>query len=1144
MSAIGVQSQINKDRALWLSTIPTDIIHGDIICDTISANAGFISTLLTENLEVSTLKASTLSLTTSDVSGMFVSSLRGNTAFFSSMTLASDLSGGVGFVRFSVDASGIQVDGDPIRFDNLVYLTSTINIIQVSTLVDTDIFASNGYFSTLSTGILSSGVASIRDANISSLFVSSLTALDLSGDFAERWSAYPTLNSSIIFQPSYVLSNVNQKLYFAGQELTDASGGGIDWSFFPAQTDVSMNNFSLRALSTLQYQDGATLVSQTGNNLFYNGQPVQFGATSNVSQWANYPAVNTIQTGGFPISSLGNITMTANSNVRILADSFSTVADQGLLSPTVNSDINLTAQNGLKGRINLTANPGALGLFGEINMTANGGTVAGVGTGGLVSITANTPLGTLCNATSAIKLSASGINSYAGAIPSVGSLAGYNFIYGTGGVNIVAGPIPSVIPNTPTTTFLYGTSGVVSGSDFYTPNIYPYWNGLTTPPDMNITGRYIVPNLAQVYVNLSNVKNIYMDSTAQIQNANLVSTVSTVGQSANFGTGMFTNLGAGTGVFINNNVQTLNANTLSTSFVQAPLLSTININLSTINGLPVDLSGGGGTAISSFNQVKTSTLNVSSISQFGGVPLAIDGSIKFANPSGIDFVDVINLNSDFPPQLLINASTINIGGNNVLMNSVSTNRLRANEFYTSSISTATLFGSNVIVSTLGAVGGFPIKLNSFLEFAGGNSGINNVDVINLNPPNVPVLAIGASTIFMDAVNTRIPSLSSLALQFSTASCFNSNGTFNTALNIVQDTAGSATGGVQISVEGRSLTTGAVRHVLNMGFRASDGANYIQAVWPGQNLEDLAIEGDPVRITDGNFSTIFNQDPYALQTAQPVKVGSLSTTQLALSTIQMYEQSGTTPAGLSSLMNIGYGYDISGGANGFWIENYINTVDNFDFGLVGNGDGAYIRSWQNGRSTYSEMFMNANTMNIGVDDSVLIAQNGGSDFTQIGPTYLNTVDINVSTINGNDARPAYTNNLTLSSMTLIPASTTLMYWDTVTTSSNINTSTYDAQVRVTGAYKIGASFQFISAGSSDEVEFFILKNNTVISQSGGIVEVLNNAEEISYAESVEQLIEGDTIQIGCFTNGSGVFVSTINGNVIQSPACILTMYKVD
>jgi hypothetical protein len=880
MSAIGVQSQINKDRALWLSSIPDDVVHGNVICDTLFANAGFISTLYSDNTNVSTLNASTLNLTTSDVSGMYVSSLRGNTAFFSSLTLASDLSGGVGFVRFSVDASGIQVDGDPIRFDNLLYITSSINIVQVSTIIDTDIFASNGYFSTISTGNLSTGLASIQDANISSLFVSSLTALDVSGDFAENWSAYPTLNSSIIFQPSYVLSNVSNRLYFAGQELTDASGGGQDWSVFPAVQDVSMNNFSLRGLSTLQYQDGARLYSQTGNNLFYNGQPVQFGSASNVSQWANYPAVNTIQTGGFPISSLGNINLVANSNVRIFADSFSTVVDQGVDIAST-ADINLTAQNGNKGRINLTANPGFAGVFGEINLTANGGTVAGVGTGGEINILANTPLG-FSNLTSAVNINAAGINSYAGLIPPVGSLAGYNFIYGTNGVNICAG-LPPAFPNIPFTTYLYGTAGVTTSSDFYCPNIYPYFNGLTTPPDLNITGRYIVPNLAQVYVQLSNVKHIYMDSFADIQNANYVSTVSTVGQSANFGSGMFTSLGAGTGVFITNNSQTLNANTISTSFLQSPVLSTLNINLSTINGQ--DISGGfGGSVVSSFNTAKTSSLTVSSISQFGGVPLAIDGSIKFANPSAIDFVDVINLNSEFPTRLEINASTIFIGGNNVSMNSVSTQSLKAQNFFTSSISTTTSITSNATVSTLSAEGGLAIKLNNTLQFISPNA-IDNVDVINLNPLAIPAMTIGASTIFVDAINTRIPSLSSLALQFSTASCFNSNGTFNTALNIVQDTAGSATGGVQISVEGRSLTTGAVRHVLNMGFRASDGANFIQAVWPGANLEDLSIEGEPVTITDGGLSTIFNQNPFALQTTQPVAIGAgaglitLSTNQI-------------------------------------------------------------------------------------------------------------------------------------------------------------------------------------------------------------------------------------------------------------------------
>jgi hypothetical protein len=71
----------------------------------------------------------------------------------------------------------------------------------------------------------------------------------------------------------------------------------------------------------------------------------------------------------------------------------------------------------------------------------------------------------------------------------------------------------------------------------------------------------------------------------------------------------------------------------------------------------------------------------------------------------------------------------------------------------------------------------------------------------------------------------------------------------------------------------------------MGFRASDGVNFVQAVWPGQNLEDLNIEGDPVRITDGALSTIFNQNPFALQTTQPVGIGAgsglitLSTNQI-------------------------------------------------------------------------------------------------------------------------------------------------------------------------------------------------------------------------------------------------------------------------
>jgi hypothetical protein len=165
-------------------------------------------------------------------------------------------------------------------------------------------------------------------------------------------------------------------------------------------------------------------------------------------------------------------------------------------------------------------------------------------------------------------------------------------------------------------------------------------------------------------------------------------------------------------------------------------------------------------------------------------------------------------------------------------------------------------------------------------------------------------------------------------------------------------------------------------------------------------------------------------------------------------------------------------------------------------------------------------------------------------TQVAPASVSTLNLEVSSINGNDARPAFVNAFSLSTMELAVASTTLMYWTNRTAFSNINVSGYDAVVGVNGNYKIGASYQFVSGGSSSEVEFFFLKNNVPISYGGGIVEVQNNQELVQYCEIIEPLNNGDVIQAGCLTSGSGVFVSTITGTAIESPGVILTMYKVD
>jgi hypothetical protein len=168
--------------------------------------------------------------------------------------------------------------------------------------------------------------------------------------------------------------------------------------------------------------------------------------------------------------------------------------------------IRMNTGGGNFGEITMVANPGIAGNYGRVSITANGGQNDLIGLGGLVEITATTPIGTSPPLTSAIKFSAAGINSYAGAIPGVGSLPGYNFIYGTAGVNITSG-IPAIFPNIPLTTYIYGTAGVVIGSDMYASAIYGYWAGIPyAPSNLLIAGRQTVAG--DSFVVLSNVSSI------------------------------------------------------------------------------------------------------------------------------------------------------------------------------------------------------------------------------------------------------------------------------------------------------------------------------------------------------------------------------------------------------------------------------------------------------------------------------------------------------------------------------------------------------------------------------------------------------------------------------------------------------------
>jgi hypothetical protein len=393
-----------------------------------------------------------------------------------------------------------------------------------------------------------------------------------------------------------------------------------------------------------------------------------------------------------------------------------------------------------------------------------------------------------------------------------------------------------------------------------------------------------------------------------------------------------------------------------------------------------------------------------------------------------------------------------------------------------------------------------------LQFVGGNSFIDNVNLINTNPLNVPVLAIGASTIQLNTANTFTLSLSTTNLKttglatssiaFSTARYTGSNTGFYYPIIIDQDhaqsTVATAADGAGIQIRGHNFQTGAIQNVLDMGVRGN-GENYIMALWPGLNLEDLYIDATEVIFRDGVFSTIINLDPYGLITTGAISAPSLlvstinggvpstptgtgtigvpgiSTVQLALSTIQMAEQSGLVSPP-SSIMNLVFGYNASTGINGFYLENNLNTIDNFDFGLEGNADGEYIKSWTNARSSYSELFINANQLTLGVDSSVIIDDNATGDFTEIGPTYISTQALAVSTINDVvfPQQPIYCEFTTTSTIVVGTSNQpTVIPLDSTNVQEGINLDAGDVEILTSGTYLYNFNVQLDKTGGGIE-----------------------------------------------------------------------------
>ena len=344
------------------------------------------------------------------------------------------------------------------------------------------------------------------------------------------WSLYPALQA--VDMQGFNLENVKEILTdtgsfgTAGQVLaSDGSkiewitppppGDVATWSTFPATSAVTMNGNSLLEVSEITTTAGS--FGTVGQVLASDGSKVQWITPTggDPATWATYAANDSVKLAGNPITD-NSVTVTATQSSATFAD------------------VDITAQSGIGGRINLNANPGLAGISGgSINLTANGGSspaglngavtitanpgtanVLGtdVVTGGSVNIVANSGLA-LANASSKISLTAGGINSYAGVSSPIGSVFGYNFLQGSLGVSLVAGSVTTGF-QVPGTVYLYGATGINLNSDVYTNDIYPYWDGSTPPSNLTIHGRTTI--LGSASVNLDNVDTINMEGSGAI----------------------------------------------------------------------------------------------------------------------------------------------------------------------------------------------------------------------------------------------------------------------------------------------------------------------------------------------------------------------------------------------------------------------------------------------------------------------------------------------------------------------------------------------------------------------------------------------------------------------------------------------------
>jgi hypothetical protein len=466
---------------------------------------------------------------TGDISGGGVLTVGGNIVGGGSLTVPGDISGGGALaVTGILSGSEVTVTG-AIQGTSLLVATLPKPIAPGEIQGDSlSVSGAAAVGSVSSTGAIS-GTSITGSGAIQGASLTTTGGLDMSNTAITRASSIAINNSG--FPPYGVITSPNgTQLLWNGSTINTGGAGDVSqWANYVAVAPIQGNGQTLSNVASISTTGNITssagnlLLTKTNSLLGADNLQQIYNPTDNfpLTVAAANPAgllINSANGGIASVASAGKIESTATGDVnltttggdinvtaydQIIVKSGNDIlltADPGI-NPLYTAAINLNAKNGNGGQINIVADPGSVAAFGGVvNITGNGGTIMipqeppappiSVTVGGEVNITANTNASGLYTLTSAVNIAASCINSYAGVVSPLASVAGYNFIYGTAGVNVCAG-LPSAGFQLPFTTYIYGTgvplsyggvrlqspNGIQMLSDTYMTNLYPLDTG-------------------------------------------------------------------------------------------------------------------------------------------------------------------------------------------------------------------------------------------------------------------------------------------------------------------------------------------------------------------------------------------------------------------------------------------------------------------------------------------------------------------------------------------------------------------------------------------------------------------------------------------------------------------------------------------